>query len=210
MNPGLLISFEGSDGSGKSTQIALLETWLKEQNRPVAVFREPGGSTISEAIRAILLDPGHTAMAADTELLLYTASRMQLLHEKVCPALAEGRVVILDRFADSTTAYQGWGRGLPLERVRQLNELVRSIAWPRRTYWLDLDPATGLARAGSRGAEADRLERERLEFFLAVREGYRRIHAEDPQRVIKLDAGAAVNQIAMRIREDLSLLLPRP
>ncbi len=204
---GLLLSFEGTDGTGKTTQIALLEEWLRAQGHATSVFREPGGSVISEAIRAILLDPAHTAMAPETELLLYTASRLQLLRERVLPARAEGRVVILDRFADSTTAYQGHGRGLSLEWVERLNSLVRSLAWPRRTWWLDLDPAAALARTATRGGRPDRLEGERLEFFQAVREGYRQIAASEPERVIKLDAGLAVNEISRRIRDDVAGLL---
>jgi dTMP kinase len=196
---GLLLSFEGTDGCGKSTQIRLLARWLEGRGHSVAVFREPGGAVIPEAIRAILLDPAHTGMAPETELLLYTASRIQLLRERVLPALEEGRVVILDRFADSTTAYQGHGRGLPLFLVERMNELVRSLAWPRRTWWLDLDPAAGLARTTGRGAP-DRMEAERIEFFQAVRAGYASVQQAEPERVIKLDAEAAVTELARLIQ----------
>lgn len=205
-DPGLLLSFEGTDGCGKSTQIRLLQQWLERRGHPVAVFREPGGSVISEAIRTILLDRAHTAMAPETELLLYTASRLQLLREQVLPALAAGRVVILDRFADSTTAYQGHGRGLPLDWVERLNGLVRSLAWPVRTWWLDLDPAAGLARTAGRGAP-DRLEAERIDFFQAVRAGYARVQAAEPERVIRLDATLEVGELARLIQLDLARLL---
>jgi dTMP kinase len=141
---GLLLSFEGLDGCGKSTQLRLAADWLRARGEDPAVYREPGGSTVSEAIRAILLDTAHTAMAGETELLLYTAARVQLLRERVLPDLAAGRIVLLDRFADSTTAYQGHGRGLPLDLVEDLNAQVRRLAWPRRTWWLDLPVRTAL------------------------------------------------------------------
>lgn len=196
---GMLLSFEGLDGCGKTTQLRRVESWLREQGRPVLSFREPGGSIISEAVRQLLLDPTHTAMAGETELLLYTAARVQLLKEKVLPALAAGTTVLLDRFADSTTAYQGHGRELPLGIVRTLNELVRSLAWPDRTWWLDLDPALSLARTGGE----DRMERAGLAFFQRVAAGYRAIHEEEPSRVLRVDASGTPDDIFHHIELDL-------
>ncbi len=202
-----LFSFEGIDGCGKSTQIALLKHWLEEQGRSVAIFREPGGSQVSEAIRRILLDPEHPELQADTELLLYTASRLQLLGEKVLPALQEGQIVVLDRFADSTTAYQGHGRGLPLEQVRQLNEIVRSRAWPIRTWWLDLSPEEAEERSRKRGLKPDRMEDQHRDFFRRVRQGYQEIAAADPTRILRLDADLPIGELAGIIREDIRTLL---
>ncbi len=197
-----LFSFEGIDGCGKSTQIRLLAESLQEQGHVVQVYREPGGSRVSEAIRATLLDPELSELCPHTELLLYTASRMQLLHEKVLPDLRAGHVVLLDRFADSTTAYQGHGRRLPLESVRQLNALVREVAWPRRTWWLDLSPEESLRRARGRNDAPDRMEAQQKDFFERVGEGYAQLADEEPGRILRLDASGSVGQIAGKILED--------
>lgn len=201
---GRLFSFEGLDGCGKSTQLKRVESRLREQGLRVRSFREPGGSRISEAVRGLLLDPSHTAMAGETELLLYTAARVQLLKESVLPALEAGEVVLLDRFADSTTAYQGHGRRLPLETVRTLNGLVRALAWPERTWWLDLDPATALARTGGQ----DRMERAGLEFFQRVAAGYGALQLEEPERVLRVDATGSPDDVFQRIESDLIRLFP--
>jgi len=201
---GRLLSLEGLDGCGKSTQLRRVEAWLLERGWRVACFREPGGSRISEAVRGLLLDPAHTAMAGETELLLYTAARIQLLKERVLPALVEGQIVLLDRFADSTTAYQGHGRRLPLETVRTLNGLVRELAWPERTWWLDLPAAAALARTGGR----DRMERAGLEFFQRVAAGYQTICRDEPARVLRVDADGSPADVFQRIETDLLRLFP--
>jgi dTMP kinase len=200
---GLLLSLEGVDGSGKSTQLARLGDWLTGQGETVTSYREPGGEPLAERIRTLLLDPGSEGLCDESELLLYTASRLQLLQARVLPDLAAGKVVLLDRFADSTTAYQGFGRGLPLASVELLNGLVRRRAWPRRTWWLDLDPAVARARSGG----ADRMERAGDEFFVRVRAGYAAIAAAEPERVRRIDAGGSVEEVFAVIRGDLEILL---
>ena len=200
---GLLISFEGLDGTGKTTQLCLAEHWLRERGLEVAGYREPGGSRLSEAIRALLLDPAHTALAGETELLLYTAARVQLLVERVLPDLAAGRVVLLDRFADSTTAYQGYGRQLPMEWVTALNAQVRRLAWPARTFWLDLPAARALGRCTGQ----DRLEQSGADFFARVAEGYRLVQAAEPDRVMRVDATGTPGEVFARIEPELSRLL---
>jgi dTMP kinase len=199
---GRLLSFEGLDGCGKGTQLDGVECWLRERGHVVERFREPGGSAVSEAIRSILLDPAHEALAGETELLLFTAARVQLLKERVLPALARGRVVLLDRFADSTTAYQGYGRRLPLGMVESLNQLVRALAWPERTFWLDLDPALALARAGA----TDRMERAGLDFFRRVREGYLALAEAEPARVQRVDASGTPEDVFARMEPELTRL----
>jgi len=199
---GRLLSFEGLDGCGKGTQLDRVEAWLRERGHLVERYREPGGGAVSEAIRAILLDPAHEALAGETELLLFTAARVQLLKERVLPALARGRVVLLDRFADSTTAYQGHGRRLPLGMVEALNQLVRTLAWPERTFWLDLDPALALARAGA----TDRMERAGLDFFRRVRDGYAELAAAEPFRIVRVDAAGAPDEVFARLEPELTRL----
>ncbi len=209
---GRLISVEGSDGAGKSTQLERMRRWLGEQGLEVRGYREPGGTAVSEEVRRLLLDPAHKALRGETELLLYTASRMQLLLEQVLPDLGRGCWVLLDRFADSTTAYQGYGRGLPMELVEALNSVIRRVAWPERTYWLDLDPETGLKRVGQRAdaSGADRLEREDLDFFRRVRAGYEAIHLAESERVLRIDACASEEAVFEALRRDLETYMAGP
>jgi len=199
---GLLFSFEGLDGSGKSTQLHRVQAWLEARGHQVRSYREPGGSAISEAIRALLLDPTHTAMAGETELLLYTAARVQLLKERVLPDLQAGRVVLLDRFADSTTAYQGHGRRLSLDLVEALNAQVRALAWPLRTWWLDLPVELSMSRC----AGEDRLERSGRDFFDRVAAGYAALAAQDPQRLCRIAALGSSDEVFQRIEDDLTRL----
>jgi dTMP kinase len=204
MSQGLFISFEGTDGCGKSTQIKAMQAYLEEENLEFSVYREPGGVALSEQIREILLDPKNTALCDESELMLYTASRLQLLEEKVLPDLKKGFVVILDRFADSTTAYQGYGRELDLEQVDSINQIVRQKAWPQRTYWLDVDVALGLGRTTGGG---DRMEQAGLAFFNRVREGYGFLYADDPERILRLDATLPLSVVKKTIRKDLERLI---
>jgi len=200
---GLLLTFEGVDGCGKSTQLGLTRGWLAARGVAASAYREPGGSRLSEAIRDLLLDPAHTAMAGETELLLYTAARVQLLRERILPDLEAGRVVLLDRFADSTTAYQGHGRRLSPDLVEALTAQVRALAWPDRTWWLDLPVDAALSRCGGE----DRLERAGADFFARVAEGYRRIAAAEPGRVRRVDASGAPAEVFARIEPELARLL---
>lgn len=201
-HPGVLVTFEGGEGSGKSTQLAVLAARLERAGVRVRALREPGGTRAGEAVREILLDPGHAGLDATAELLLYEASRAQLVAEVIEPALAAGEVVLLDRFYDSTTAYQGYARGLSLDHVRALNEIATAGCTPDVTLLFDIDPAEGLRRATTTGA--DRLESEDLSFHRAVRDGFLAIAASEPERLRVIDASGDVETVAERVRVALA------
>lgn len=194
---GTFITFEGVDGSGKSTQASLLVERLREQRREVVALREPGGTPISEKIRALLLDPENAEMADECELLLYEASRAQLVREVIEPALLRGAIVVCDRFYDSTHAYQHGGRGLSDALVSRANELGCCGLSPDVTLVLDIDPAAALARATAQGA--DRLEAEGLAFQQRVRKDYLALAKADPARVRVIDAAGDPELVAGRI-----------
>lgn len=194
---GVLITFEGGEGCGKSTQIRLLARKLEAAGLPVRVLREPGGTATGEAIRAILLDPANAGLDPRAELLLYEAARAQIVAEVIEPALDAGEVVLLDRFFDSTTAYQGHARDLPLDEVVRLNAFAAAGLEPDRTVLLDIDAATGLERATAEGT--DRLEAEDLAFHERVRTGFLAIAAENPARVMVVDASGSVDEVAQRV-----------
>ena len=198
MTRGAFITFEGGEGSGKSTQIARLAETLRGAGAEVVVTREPGGTAIGDRVRALVLDVAHTGMAPRTELLLYEASRAQLVAEVVTPALERGAIVVCDRFADSSTAYQAFGRGLPLAEVLALNTLATGGLLPDLTLLLDLDPAEGLARATG-AAGADRLESEELAFHERVRAGFLALAGAEPARVHVVDAADEPDAVAGRI-----------
>jgi dTMP kinase len=199
MSRGVFISFEGVEGCGKSTQIALLHDYLTAQGRDCMVTREPGGTPIAEAIRALVLDPAHEAMTPETELLLYAAARAQHVRERIEPALAAGQVVLCDRYADSTTAYQGGGRGFDHRKLAQLHEWATGGRWPDRTFLLDLPAEAGLERARLRGRK-DRIEREDIAFHQRVRTGFLEIAAAEPARVKVIDASGSIDTIHDQIR----------
>lgn len=199
MKQGYFITFEGAEGSGKSTQIRNAVVFLKKKGRTVVMLREPGGTRISEAIREILLDKRLKEMAPVTELLLYLAARAQIVREKILPALKQGKVVISDRFEDSTRAYQGFGRRLSLEAIEQTSRLVRGTLKPDLTFVLDIDVAQGLKRGGRH----DRIERESLQFHEQVRRGFLTIAKKEPRRVMVLDAAEPVEWVSRKIRERL-------
>jgi len=198
----VFLTFEGGEGSGKSTQIRSLARDLDAAGLSVRVLREPGGTAASEAIRAILLDPDHIGLDARAELLLYEAARAQLVAEVIEPALAAGEVVLCDRFYDSTTAYQGYGRGLPAAEIASLNASATGGLTPDRTLVLDVDPVLGLHRATRRGA--DRLESEDIGFHERVRAGFVAIARDEPGRVRVVDAGGSVEDVAEAVRAALS------
>ena len=186
---GLFITFEGPEGSGKTTQIRLLADWLGEQGREVLTTREPGGTRIGEAIRNVLLSPAHTEMCAEAEILLFSAARAQIVRGTLQPHLARGGVVLCDRFADSTLAYQGYGRLLDLDTLRQITQFATGGLVPALTICLDLPVVEGLRRKqGGDQAEWNRMERERLDFQERVRRGYLALAAAEPQRWFVLDA----------------------
>lgn len=183
---GALITIEGIEGCGKTTQIVRLKKHLEARGYRVDVTREPGGAPIAEAIRAILLDPANVALSPTTELLLYEAARAQHVDERIAPALAAGKVVLCDRYADSTTAYQGAARGLPSETVQTLHAIATRGVWPLLTIVIDVPVATGLHRAGRRSA-SDRIEQEPVEFHERVRTEFLRLAEREPGRVKVVD-----------------------
>lgn len=194
---GTFISLEGIDGCGKSTQATLLAERLEAAGHEVVRLREPGGTAIGEKIRKILLDPESGAMADECELLLYEASRAQLVREVIAPALARGAVVVCDRYLDSTYAYQAGGRGLDASLVSRCNELGSCGVLPDRTLVLDLGCEDALARATAGGA--DRLEQEGMRFQERVRAAYLRLAKAEPARVRVVDASGSVEDVAGRV-----------
>ena len=191
---GLFITIEGSDGSGKSTQIELLKRFFENNNIEYILTREPGGTIISEAIRDIILDKNFMEMSDTTEVLLYAASRAQHVKELIIPSLEEGKVVLCDRFVDSSVVYQGYARGLGVEKVKAINEMATEGLIPDLTILLDLDVEKGLERKKNQ-KELDRLESQKLEFHKKVVDGYRRISQENKDRFVVIDATKTVEDI---------------
>jgi dTMP kinase len=203
---GLFISFEGIEGTGKSTQARLLRDWLEGQGREAVLTREPGGTEIGKSIRQVLLNREHDAMDPVAELLLYAADRRQHISEVVKPSLDAGLVVITDRFSDSTMAYQGHARGLDIELLESLDEAATGGLKPALTLLLDLDVREGLTR--NRDAnKVDRFELEEVEFHEAVREGFLRIQRSAPDRVKLIDASGEVEGVHARVVEAVRLFL---
>jgi dTMP kinase len=194
---GLFITLEGGDGAGKSTQIRNIERFFNEKGLVVVHTREPGGTQISEKLRDILLDNHNTEMTAVTEMMIYAASRAQHVRELIIPALERGEVVICDRFVDSSVAYQAYGRGLG-DMVAEVNRHATGGRRPDITFWLDIDPAAGRARAAKAG-ELDRLELEKLDFHYRVYEGYKKIAEAEPDRVKRINAADTVEEICSNI-----------
>lgn len=203
---GLFITLEGADGCGKSTQAAILADRIAATGREVVRLREPGGTAVSEKIRALVLDPENSEMAPECELLLFEASRSQLVRQVIEPALARGAVVVCDRFYDSTFAYQAAGRSLAEQTIRAANALGSCGVAPDRTLVLDMDTDAALSRATRDGA--DRMEAEGVAFQRRVREGYLRLVAEEPRRVRRVDATGTVEEVAGRLADALADLLP--
>lgn len=202
---GLLVAFEGGEGAGKTTQIALAAGWLAERGRTVVQTREPGATPAGQRIRAIVLDPA-AALVPLAEALLYAADRAHHVATVVRPALAEGHVVLTDRFVDSTLAYQGAGRALGEEQMASLVALATGGLRPDLTILLDVDPALGLARAaGRRGL--DRIEAESLDFHRRVRAGFLRLAEASPDRYLVLPAQDPVAALAEAVRERLGAIL---
>lgn len=199
--PGFFLTFEGGEGCGKSTQLRSLARELEAAGVQVRLVREPGHTRLGEAVRALLLDPESAGLDARAELLLYEAARAQLVAEVIEPALEEGETVICDRFHDSSTAYQGYGRGLSAQEVARLNEFATGGVLPDRTILLDIDPQIGLARATTGGA--DRLEQEDVAFHQRVRDGFLAIAREEPHRVRVVDGSGTIEQVGEAIRAAL-------
>jgi len=193
------ISFEGIDYSGKSTQIELLKKYLEEKGETVFVLREPGGTQISERIRSVLLDKNHMQMNPRAEILLFSAARVQLTVEKIIPLLKQGNYVIADRFVDSTTAYQGYGRNLELDFVEHVNQFATLGLLPGITFYLELKPEQIMQRRSQSGREQDRMELSGLEFYNNVFNGYKKIAKKYSDRFHILDATQVKEEIHRQI-----------
>lgn len=193
---GLLITFEGGEGCGKSTQMAIVAQRLRDAGVPVRALREPGDTVLGEAVRRILLEPSGAGVDPIAELLLFEASRAQLLFEAIRPALERGETVLCDRYTDSTTAYQGYARGVDLDLVAALNAAATGGLVPDRTLVFDVEAAVALSRATAGGA--DRIESEESEFHERVRQGFLRVAVDDPERVRVVDAAGTIERVAER------------
>jgi dTMP kinase len=205
MPPGRLITIEGIDGAGKSTLARSLAEVLAARREPVELIREPGGVEVSERIRALLIDP-QLPVSPRSEALLYAAARAQLVEQLLEPRMAAGALLILDRFVDSSLAYQGAGRGLGIDQISLLNRFATGPLEPDRTLLLDLPAAVGRARKNDE--EPDRLEREGSEFFETIAQAYRELAREQPQRIRTIDAQASPEEVLEAALEALSDLLP--
>ncbi len=204
MESGMFITFEGPEGSGKSTQVRLLVEWLEERGLPVLATREPGGTAIGDAVREVLLDVRHTEMRPRTEVLLFSAARAQLVSEVIRPFLAEGGIVVSDRYVDSTLAYQGYGHGLDLEVLRQISEFAIGGLWPDLTIYLDVPVDEGLRRKTQASLlgeeELNRLDMAEIEFHRRVVEGYKKLIEGDPSRWRVVDGTRPPEAIRDEIR----------
>lgn len=198
MKKGIFISLEGIEGTGKSTQAKLLSKHLSKKGYKTALTQEPGGTLISSQIRKVLLSTKHHKMDYMTELLLYNAARIQHIKEKIVPALREGRVVITDRFSDSTVAYQGFGRGISLKLIDSLDRIATSGMRPDLTILLDLEVETGLMR-NKHINKIDRLELEDVEFHRKVRKGFLELAAMEPERIKIVKASKGLDEVHREI-----------
>ena len=204
---GLFIVMEGPDGSGKTTQINLLKEYLEEAGYECLITREPGGTVIGEEIRQLILNPEHKEMSPVTEMLLYAASRAQLVHEVIGPALEEGKIVISDRFVDSSIVYQGIARKLGISTVSAVNAPGIGIYRPDGIFFIDLSEAEGLRRKKEQ-KNLDRMEQEGIDFHHMVSEGYRKVLSGRPE-VMKIDGGRSIDTIQKKIRNHVDELLKK-
>jgi len=202
--PGLFITFEGPDGSGKSTQARMLAERLRGEGRPVLESVEPGGTPIGQQIRRILLDPVNKELTATAELLLMFAARAQNVEQWILPALGQGKIVISDRFTDSSLAYQGAGRGLGEDTVLSLDRIACRGLIPDLTICIDIDTETGLARALARGGVETRLEEQAIEFHHKVRAAYHELARKEPRRFRLIDGCGTQEAIALKVWEEVA------
>lgn len=203
------ISVEGIDGAGKSTVVEHLQRWIELRGHPVQVLREPGGTVLGEKIRAILLDPSHSPIAPWAEACLYAASQAQQIWETILPSLAKGVWILADRFRDATVAYQGWGRDLGEERVRDFQMTVLGSCFPDLTVLLDCDVLTAWNRVSKRSASKDRIEQEAREFMEKVRQGYLTLARKEPRRFVVIDAAQTLGEVLQDVTAALTAFLER-
>ena len=196
----MFITLEGPEGSGKTTQAHLLAEYLKDKGVDLVLSREPGGTSIGDKIRDILHDPANTEMFPWAEVLLYSASRAQLVAQTIRPSLEAGKVVVCDRYADSTMAYQGYGRGLDLKALRELTQLATGGLTPDLTLYIDIQPELGLERRLSGGDEWNRLDQETLDFHRRVRSGYLELIAMAPERWVTVDGSPSIDEVHRAVR----------
>lgn len=209
-NKGIFISVEGGDGSGKSTQLANIKDYLEARGVDALFIREPGGTSIGEKIRDILLDPANTEMCAMTEAMLYAASRAQIVSEVIKPALSEGKVVVCDRFVDSSIAYQAYGRQMG-NAIWDINKYAVDGSMPDYTFFLDINPHIASSRIDSRGEGKDRMELQEDSFRMRVYNGYLALMDDEANRdrIIRIDACKDIESVKSEIIEKLDLILAR-
>lgn len=207
MSRGLFFTFEGIDGCGKSTQVKEALRWLELQGLPVTVTREPGGTVISEKIREILICADHKEMVNECELLLYLAARAQHVREKIIPAIEKGNIVICDRFQEATFAYQGFGRNIDLDFLKQVNKFATGGLVPDLSFILDLDVENSFKRIEIMKKNKDRIELGGKEFFDKIREGYKKLALLEPQRVKILDGSLSVTELAQIIKGNIKKII---
>lgn len=204
MNKGLFVTIEGPDGSGKSSIVEMLKEYLNDSNKDYIITREPGGINIAEQIRDVILNKENTDMDARTEALLYAASRRQHMAQRVIPALKEGKIVICDRFVDSSLAYQGHARGIGIDDVMNINEFAIDGYMPNLTIYLDVSPEIGLERiALNKDREVNRLDLEKIGFHKKVRDGYYILLDKYPQRIKKVDASKTIDKVFEEVKSIL-------
>lgn len=206
MNKGLFITVEGTDGSGKTTQIKLMEEYLVGKGYEVVLTREPGGTIIGEKIRSLILDPDNTDIGEISEMLLYASARAQIVSELIKPALASGKVVICDRFVDSSYVYQGFGRGIDFKVIEDVNRAALDGVIPNITFFLDIRPEVALGRRIA-ATGADRIEKEKMEFHVRVYSGYKKIASLYPDRIKTIDSNRGIEDISTEIKECIDKLL---
>ncbi len=197
----MFITLEGPEGSGKSSQIEMLGDYLRQQSFTVLVTREPGGTPIGDQIRGCVHDVDNANMTPQTEMLLYSASRAQLVAEVIRPALATGQIVLCDRFYDSTIAYQGYGRGLNLDDLYTITRFATGSLQPDLTLLLDIAVEKGLSRRADNGLEMNRLDLETVSFHQRVRRGYQQMAAQEPERWVVVDAARPLTEVQAELRQ---------
>ncbi|NQY26197.1 MAG: dTMP kinase [Piscirickettsiaceae bacterium] len=203
---GKFISIEGIEGAGKSTQLAFIQHYLREQGRTVVVTREPGGTELGEQIRTLLLSPSEIPMAVNTELLLMFAARAEHIAQVITPALERGDWVISDRFTDATFAYQGGGRGINQQRIEQIAQWTLSGLQPDVTFLFDLPVEIGQQRVISRNEDIDRFEQEKVDFFQKIRDCYLQRAEDEPERIKVIDATQSIDDIGVQLSRILQTL----